>query len=917
MSLQTNRLDSVPARQDGTRRDALVRYGVAIAATLLAIALRGALAPLLDDQAPVLVSLVAVVVSAAYGGFGPGLLATAVGLVVAHWFFFQPAGAWRVESSAEATQLILFAVSGVAVSWMGHRLRWLVHRERQSTSELHESEERLRLAQAAGRVGTYDWDVAGQQARCSDEYFRAMGRTPQHQNTVTFAEWRSWLHPEDREQVLAGLEVSLAKAGEVSGEYRVIDEEQGVRWICYHGKVTRAVAGNGFRVLGTVQEITAEKTAQEQVRAHAELLTTLFDNIPVLLCIWEPKLQAFRLNRHTIEVLGWSEEDANTGDFMAKVYPDPEYRREVTAYMQSLQSGFRDMRPTAKDGSQVAISWANVRLSDDRSVGIGVDIRPRLKAEQALRENKARLALALEAAYIISFEWNIQRNEVRRFISVDEALPPTPANAPSTFEAVCSLVHPEDRSLFTRNVQAAIAHVDGRYENEFRIIHLDGSAKWLYERGIVQRDNDGKPVRLIGVSQDITPRKSAEERLRESESFHRQTLESVPGLTFTNTPDGLCDYVSRQWVEFTGVPASEQLGEGWVQLLHPDDRSRAFEAWRAAVEGRGEYDLEFRVRRKDGAYEWFKVRGRAIYDDQCKVARWFGTGINVENLKRTEATLLQAQAELAEANQQLALHARDLDKLVEQRTAELREMADQLESFSYSIAHDLRAPLRSIQSFATILEEEHQRELDARGRDYLRRIVAAGSRMDRLISDVLDYSRLARSEVAMTEVNVQQLIAEILRDYPQELAAAINVDHLPNVLGNPALLTQVFYNLLGNALKFAAPGRASHVSIRAENASGMVRLWIEDNGIGIAPENRDELFGLFRRLHNENEYPGTGIGLATVKKATERMGGRVGVESELGVGSRFWVELSTPTEGTRNESSEINPEMSKLLGSPH
>jgi PAS domain S-box-containing protein len=281
----------------------------------------------------------------------------------------------------------------------------------------------------------------------------------------------------------------------------------------------------------------------------------------------------------------------------------------------------------------------------------------------------------------------------------------------------------------------------------------------------------------------------------------------------------------------------------------------------------------------------------------------------------------RAQVQLREAHELLANRAKQLEKLVEERTADLRninetlvlsltrqdkltddlrETVQQLETFSYSVVHDMRAPLRSMRSFAAVLEAEYDDKLDDTGRSYLQRIIRSAIRMDALITDVLAYSRIASSETPLAPVNLDKLVTDIVENYPQfqEAAEAIQIQHpLPAVHGNPALLTQIISNLLGNALKFVAPGRAARVTVRGENGAGKVRLWFEDNGIGIAREHQGKIFDLFKRLHRLDEYPGTGVGLAVVKKAVERMGGKVSVESEPGVGSRFSVELDVAPGG--------------------
>jgi PAS domain S-box-containing protein len=396
---------------------------------------------------------------------------------------------------------------------------------------------------------------------------------------------------------------------------------------------------------------------------------------------------------------------------------------------------------------------------------------------------------------------------------------------------------------------------------------------------------------VLVLARDVTRQKRAEEALRASESFHRQTLESIPGMVFTKTPDGRCDYVSRQWVEFTGVPAEQQLGSGWLEVLHPEDGGRAHAAWQAAVAGRGDFDLEYRVRRHDGAFEWFKVRGRAIRDAAGNVARWFGTAVNVQDLK-------QAEAAVARVQEQLRHHAAGLEYMVAERTTKLRETISELEHFSYTIAHDMRAPLRAMQAFAAIIREEYQDRLDDVGRDYLRRITAAADRMDSLITDALSYSKAVQTELMLEPMEPGSLIREIVETYPQfhERGAQIEIHGaFPAVLANKAGLTQCVSNLLDNAVKFVSPGTVPTVRIWAEQRGAFIRLWFEDNGIGIGPEQRERVFGMFQKLNRS--FPGTGIGLALVRKVAQRMQGEVGVESQPGVGSRFWLELRQARAG--------------------
>ena len=240
--------------------------------------------------------------------------------------------------------------------------------------------------------------------------------------------------------------------------------------------------------------------------------------------------------------------------------------------------------------------------------------------------------------------------------------------------------------------------------------------------------------------------------------------------------------------------------------------------------------------------------------------------------------------------------ARDeLERRVTERTRELKERNEELEAFGYSLAHDLRAPLRAMQGFSQALLEDHASQLDPTGRHYAELVSDGARTMDRMILDLLNYSRIARAELQPAPVELTAVIGAATRQLKRDLTdrhSRISVaPGLPSVLAHEATLVQVFANLIGNASKFVPPDRTPEVRISTIPWNGAVRVWVEDNGIGIPPQFQQKIFGVFERLNGADEYPGTGIGLAIVRKAMEKMGGAVGVESIPGTGSRFWIEL--------------------------
>ena len=229
------------------------------------------------------------------------------------------------------------------------------------------------------------------------------------------------------------------------------------------------------------------------------------------------------------------------------------------------------------------------------------------------------------------------------------------------------------------------------------------------------------------------------------------------------------------------------------------------------------------------------------------------------------------------------------------RTTELNDMLQSMQTFTYSIAHDLRGPLRALMGFSTVMVQDYAARLDENGRSLLRHITDSAQRMDKLLNDLLAYGRLTHVEVTAVPISTETAVAGVLEELNPRIRdkrAVIQVQgRLPNVMANPALLHQVLLNLIDNALKFVAPETIPQIVIKATQTDDRVRLSIIDNGIGIAPAYHEKIFDLFVRLHKPHAYSGTGIGLALVKKAMERMTGKVGVESTPGQGSCFWLEF--------------------------
>lgn len=338
-----------------------------------------------------------------------------------------------------------------------------------------------------------------------------------------------------------------------------------------------------------------------------------------------------------------------------------------------------------------------------------------------------------------------------------------------------------------------------------------------------------------------------------------------------------------------GYKANEIIGKHF-SIFYPADlieKQRPARALGLAARN-GRFAEENWRLRKDGSRFWASVTITPLQDADGEVAGFLKITRDLTDRRKIEA--------LQEANRQKSEFVALLEKRVQERTAQLTDSNEQLEAFAYTVSHDLKAPLRGIHGFSQALLEDYKDSLDERGRDYVQRIGSGIFRMQTLIEDLLAHSQLSRVEFRLTTVDLGSAVQEALKLLEGEIKstnAKISVRGLmPAVVAQPSALVQSIQNLLSNAVKFTDNGRAPRVRVFAEKMRERTRLYVEDKGIGIEERHFDRIFQVFERLHGQESFSGTGIGLAIVKKAVERMGGRCGVESKVGAGSRFWIELA-------------------------
>ncbi len=387
-------------------------------------------------------------------------------------------------------------------------------------------------------------------------------------------------------------------------------------------------------------------------------------------------------------------------------------------------------------------------------------------------------------------------------------------------------------------------------------------------------DAKGAIVGTCRVARDISERKAQQKALFESENQFKTLAETMPLMMWGATPDGQIDYINSRNRDFIGRDLEEIQSKGWGDLVHPDDLLAAVADHEDRVHRQLARDGELRLRRADGKYLWFKSVIIPILDDSGNVSRWYGLLVDIHDQKEV-ANLLEFK--------------------VSERTAELERANHELDAFAYSVSHDLRSPLRHIDGFIELLQRRIGDGLDEKAAHYLEVIADSAGHMGALIDDLLDFSRMSRSEVNKSKVNFNKLIHQVIDGLNIDSnvrSIEWKIEQLPPVHADPSLMKMVWANLIQNAAKFTSKKREAQIEIGSrEEPNGSRTFFIKDNGVGFDMEYAHKLFGVFQRLHRSDEFEGTGIGLANVSRIVQRHGGTVGAKGVPGEGATFHFTL--------------------------
>ena len=519
-------------------------------------------------------------------------------------------------------------------------------------------------------------------------------------------------------------------------EHQVRHQDGSLQWRLARGMAVRDEQGVAVRFVGSHVDITDRKRVEERLRDSEERWRTLVETVPHLVFTTRPDGEVDHFSAQTLAFLGRPESALLGSDWLEAIHPD-DRQYVLTEWSKSIEQ--RRMHEThhrvrRADGEYRWMTTRVTPLLDDTGralkwYGISTDITTIKQLEAELRHAKELLELGVRGSKVSIFDFDMPDGELERarqtMVNLWESLGYDPATAPTQFGPGAELaVHPDDLARFRSEVQAYLDGARQDFEIEFRVRRQDGTALWYLARGVAYRDAVGKPVRFIGSFVDITDKKQAEGRQRESEQGWKNLAESLPLLVWTMKPDGVGDYYSLQAQEFTGLTETEFI-EGWLRIIHPDDHAATIEAWGKALAAESLYTVDFRVRRVDGVYRWFTSRAVPLRDETGRVFKWVGTCTDIEERKQLAESLRESERrwkELAEMVPHFVWSAA-ADGSVDYYSAQATEYSgvpeSELHGFSWAQALHPDDRGYTVKAWLEALEQQrpHNVEHRVRGRD--------------------------------------------------------------------------------------------------------------------------------------------------------------------------------------------------------
>jgi PAS domain S-box-containing protein len=715
----------------------------------------------------------------------------------------------------------------------------------------------LREMIAALPVAVYATDSQGRLTYFNDAAVRLSGRVPAIGADQWCVTWKIFLPdgtplPHDQ----CPMAVALRGGRVQEGIECIAERPDGTRfWFTPYPAVLRDPEGRIVGGINLLVDITERKTAEIEAK---EYLRAIIETTPECVKMVAPDGTLLHMNSIGLAMVGASSASEVIG------------RSVYDLVAAADRDRFRQFHQTICDGNKGSLEFdivglngvqrhmethaAPLRQADGTTVQLAIthDITARKQAERATLLLGAIVdssddAIISKDLHGIITSWNIGAERLFGYTSAEVTGKPV------------TILIPPDRLNEEPQILSRLKR--GERVDHFETIRRrkDGTLLDISLTISPVKDARGDIIGVSKIARDITERNRAQADLRASEARFRHLADAMPQIVWTARADGYLDYFNERWYQFTGFSRDAFGAFSWEPLIHPDDLQTFRESWQDSILSGKTLNAECRFwDKEENRWRWFLGRARPVRDADKGTVKWFGSYIDIDDQKRVED--------------------------------DLRRANEDLEQFAYSVSHDLQEPLRSVKIYSELLADTCGDSLNDQSLEFLSYLRSGATRMEMLVRDLLSYTRVTTFEKPAQPADAGEALAAALANLAgaiSETGASITSDPLPALQVHGAHLQQLFQNLIGNAIKYRSPGRQPIVHLTAERQKGGWIFAVGDNGIGIPPEYRETIFGLFKRLHTSDKYSGTGIGLAICQRIVERYQGRIWVESEIGKGSTF------------------------------
>ena len=737
---------------------------------------------------------------------------------------------------------------------------------------LLKSEYYLQEAQKMAKMGSWNFDLKAEKLTWTEGLHHVFG-TDRETFLETYGSFINLVIEEDKAFVLETSRHSQLTGEPFNIEYRIITPAGENRIIEEFGHSEKNADGDIIRLFGTAQDITERKQAEQVLKLSEKKYKTLFEDNPLPMFIWDfETLNIIDCNEEALIKYGYTREEflqLNIRDIRPK--EDVSLLEKSTAnevvYGQIHKEAWRHLK---KNGELMLVEITGHLMDyNGRKVSLVLvnDITEKKKLEVLLSKSNRLAAIGSWEIDVVkgTVYWSDITKEIRE---VDLDFVPDLKTGISYFK------EGKSKETISQRVKECIEKGTA-WDEELQFFTHKGNLKWIRTIGEAEIIND-KCIKIYGSFQDINERKKAEISLAESENRFRTILEAEPECVKLLDSSGKVVMINSAGLAMIEADNESQiLGTNVLDIVLPEHRVAFSNLTKRVFKG-DSGKLVFEIKGFKGTRRWMETHAVPLKNDQGAIVSLLGITRDITQRIDYENSLKQ------------------LNETLEQNVQKLAISNKELEQFAYVASHDLQEPLRMITSFLDLLEKKYGNTIDDKGKQYIHFAVDGAVRMRQIILDLLEFSKIGRLETEMGEVNINELVNSVLllnRSQIKESNATIEVEKLPIINSHKTPLIQVFQNLIGNALKYRHSETAPAIKIKCSDISGYWMFSVADNGIGINKDSYEKIFDIFQRLHNKDEYSGSGIGLAIVKKIIDNLDGKIWLESEEGKGSIFYFTI--------------------------